>query len=190
MARAKRQSECVERPAARGLHGFRIALGRGSIHHSKSVFSPMTRFLWLLCCAGAFSCHLLSPTDCSGQIQSLPLLHESQQPSKTDWLINPTSFRAGVFRTSSPDEIALDNKLIRRTFRLAPNGATVAFDNLVTGESMLRGVKPEAILTIDGKRFGGWRPERATQLCLPAYRLARKHGYRSVGDAVHRLLGG
>ncbi|UCD49495.1 MAG: hypothetical protein JSW27_18430, partial [Phycisphaerales bacterium] len=47
----------------------------------------------------------------------------------------------------------MDNGLIRRTFRLAPNAATVAFDNLMTGESMLRGVKPEARLTIEGTSF-------------------------------------
>ncbi|MEO1525584.1 MAG: hypothetical protein AAFX06_09110 [Planctomycetota bacterium] len=87
---------------------------------------------------------------CHGQIETLPKLENRQLP-KGDWLIAPTGFRAGVFRTASPNEIALDNGLIRRTFRTAPNGATVAFDNLQTGVSMLRGVKPEAMLTIDGK---------------------------------------
>jgi hypothetical protein len=42
---------------------------------------------------------------------------------------------------------------VARTFRLVPNAATVGLDNLVTGEAILRGVKPEAILEIDGQRY-------------------------------------
>jgi hypothetical protein len=47
----------------------------------------------------------------------------------------------------------LANGLIARTFRLAPNAATVGLDNLVTGEAILRGVKPEAIVELDGQRY-------------------------------------
>ena len=69
-----------------------------------------------------------------------------------DWLINPQPFQAQVLR-KTPDELVLANGLISRSFRLAPNAATVGLDNLVTGEAILRGVKPEAILDIDGKRY-------------------------------------
>ncbi len=68
----------------------------------------------------------------------------------TDWLLNNKAYTAEVFSGSKTNEIALSNGLIRRTFRLKPNAATVGFDNLMTGESLLRGVKPEAELTIDG----------------------------------------
>ena len=37
------------------------------------------------------------------------------------------------------------------SFRLEPNAATVGFDNLVSGQALLRGVKPEAVITVDGK---------------------------------------
>jgi hypothetical protein len=47
----------------------------------------------------------------------------------------------------------LSNGLVRRTFRLAPNAATVGLDNLATGEAILRGVKPEAMVEIDGVRY-------------------------------------
>jgi hypothetical protein len=40
--------------------------------------------------------------------------------------------------------VALTNGLVERRFRLSPNAATVGFENLMTGESLLRGVKPEA----------------------------------------------
>jgi hypothetical protein len=57
---------------------------------------------------------------------------------------------ARVARDTNGREITLSNGLLRRVFRLVPNGATVALDNLMTGASLLRGVKPEATLTIDG----------------------------------------
>lgn len=71
----------------------------------------------------------------------------------TDWLLDDSPFKAGVFRGTHPDEITLANGLICRTFRLAPNAATVGFDNLMTSETILRGVKPEAEIAIDGKSY-------------------------------------
>jgi len=73
---------------------------------------------------------------------------------RPDWLINPSSFRSSV-RLDSADEavIHLENGLIRRTFRLAPNAACVEFRNLVTGEAILRAVRPEASLIVDGRAF-------------------------------------
>jgi hypothetical protein len=74
-----------------------------------------------------------------------------------DWLVRPLAEKA-VSRVS-PDgrEAVLENGLIRRVWRLKPGAATVAFDNLMTGESLIRGVKPEAVVEIDGKsiRVGG-----------------------------------
>lgn len=69
---------------------------------------------------------------------------------RTDWLIDPSPYIAGVFRTNHDDEIVLSNGLIRRTFRIAPNLATVALENLTSGESLLRSVRPEAAIVIDG----------------------------------------
>ncbi len=47
----------------------------------------------------------------------------------------------------------MDNGLIRRTFRVSPNGATVGLDHHVTGQSLLRGVKPEAKVSINGRDY-------------------------------------
>jgi len=84
---------------------------------------------------------------------------------RTDWLLNSIPFKAGVFRGEGTDEVILQNGLLRRTFKVAPNAATTALDNLMTGEAMLRAVEPEAVVTIDGKEFqvGGLRgqPDRA-----------------------------
>ncbi|NLH15356.1 MAG: alpha-galactosidase [Phycisphaerae bacterium] len=70
-----------------------------------------------------------------------------------DWLLVKGKYKAQVYRTITPGEFVLSNGLIRRVFRTMPNAATVGFDNLMTGQSMLRGVKPEARLTIDKKEY-------------------------------------
>ena len=70
-----------------------------------------------------------------------------------DWLLDPTPFAAKVTTDAEAHELSLSNGLIRRTFRLSPNAATVAFDHLVTNESLLRGVKPEARVTLNGVAY-------------------------------------
>lgn len=79
-----------------------------------------------------------------------------------DWLLDPTSFRARITRSADGRELELNNGLLRRVIRLEPNAATVALDNLITGESLLRGVKPEALVEIDGHRFevGGLKGQK------------------------------
>jgi len=68
----------------------------------------------------------------------------------TDWLLDGSSFKAGVFRGRETNELVLANGLVARTFRLTPNAATVGLDNLISGEAILRGVKPEAVVELDG----------------------------------------
>ena len=70
-----------------------------------------------------------------------------------DWLLDPASYVARIDISADGRELVLSNGLIRRVIRLAPNAATVAFDNLQTGESLLRGVKPEAVVELDGQVF-------------------------------------
>lgn len=67
-----------------------------------------------------------------------------------DWMISPVDQQAVVHPGINDKEIVLSNGLISRTFRIAPNAATVGFDNLMTGEAMLRGVKPEAMIRLRG----------------------------------------
>jgi hypothetical protein len=74
---------------------------------------------------------------------------ENVKALPADWLVEPFGFAAGVYRTGHANEIAMTNGLIRRTWRLRPNAATVGFDNLMTGASILRAVKPEAYVKLD-----------------------------------------
>jgi hypothetical protein len=79
-----------------------------------------------------------------------------------DWLVDPTPYRARIDVAADGSEVTLTNGLIARRIRLRGNAATVAFDDLVRGASLVRAVKPEAIVTLDGKvlAIGGLTGQR------------------------------
>lgn len=93
----------------------------------------------------------LCATATADDLGSLPPLSEEAAVSGVDWLVDPVDAKAGVYRGPDGKSLILSNGLLRRSFRLEPNAATVGYDNLVSGEALLRGVKPEAIITINGK---------------------------------------
>ena len=86
------------------------------------------------------------------QLASLPQWTAAAGPVVDDWLVHDVERRAGLFRDSAGNaELLLTNGLVSRRWRLVPNGATVALDNLMTGESLLRGIKPEARISLAGE---------------------------------------
>jgi hypothetical protein len=89
--------------------------------------------------------------------------------AKDDWLIVPPKTQSAV--EAGGNEITLSNGLIRRTWRVRPQCATVAFDSLVTGASVIRGVKPEALLTVDGAEVevGGLKGQPDYAYLLPQW---------------------
>ena len=101
----------------------------------------------------------------------LASIHPLKAAPPEDWLVTAPHWPARVVWANGTNAVALENGLLRRTIRLAPNGATVGLDNLVTGTSVLRAVKPEALLTIDGREFKvgglGGQPDHA--YLLPAW---------------------
>ncbi|MCL5004931.1 MAG: alpha-galactosidase [Acidobacteria bacterium] len=86
--------------------------------------------------------------DDSAQLSALPS-DKNLNSVRSDWLVAPFPQKTGIYRTSRKDEIAMTNGLIRRSWRLRPNAATVSFDNLMTGASILRGIKPEAYVELN-----------------------------------------
>lgn len=74
---------------------------------------------------------------------------------KSDWLIDGSSFKSEVIEKNG--FVTISNGLISRTFSLSPDGATTGFSNLMTGNELIRAVKPEAIMTVNGNsiRVGG-----------------------------------
>ena len=96
----------------------------------------------------------VSTSSAQPSLSDLPLLSaEKRQAVETDWLITPANRPTNIYRGDVDNEIVMTNGLISRTWRLHPNAATVAFDNLTTGASIIRGVKPEAIVELDGKSY-------------------------------------
>lgn len=81
---------------------------------------------------------------------SPPQIGDAAQASK-DWLINPAPYRASVAIQGS--DIVLANGLVRRVVRAEPGAATIGFDNLITGESLLRSVRPEGEIQINGTKY-------------------------------------
>ena len=79
-----------------------------------------------------------------------PVLAAAQSPG-SDWLLDNTKFKAVVEKDAAARHIVLTNGLVRRTFFAGPNLATVGYDNLSTGDAMIRAIRPEAAITINGK---------------------------------------
>ena len=73
-----------------------------------------------------------------------------EENQKSDWLLNGTDYKAVVEENNG--SVTLSNGLVSRTFSLLPDGATTGFMNLMTGNELIRAIKPEAVLTINGIR--------------------------------------
>ena len=89
----------------------------------------------------------------SAQIGSLPDEPSNNSYGNIDWLIDASNYISGVYRTDNTNELVLTNGLVRRVFLLKGNAATISFDNLITNESVIRGIKPEGKIIINGESF-------------------------------------
>ena len=89
----------------------------------------------------------------SSKISRLPVMSLPLEQPDFDWLINNSKARAEVYKSTSGKDIIISNGLIARVFRVLPNLATIDYINQMTGESLLRAVSNEGVLTIDGKAY-------------------------------------
>jgi len=96
---------------------------------------------------------------------------DAQGIDAQDWLVDPSPYRAKAQLQADGNEIVLSNGLIERRIVLAPNAATVGFRNLITGESIIRGVKPEATIELDGQSYaiGGLKGQPNYAFLDPAW---------------------
>lgn len=100
--------------------------------------------------AALFCCWLFT-SFVFGQTQSLPVYKPTVFDK--DWLVTPVLQKAGVYQANGGKDLVLANGLIVRRFRISPNLATVDYQNLTTGEQLVRSVRPEAVLMIDGQKY-------------------------------------
>ena len=64
--------------------------------------------------------------------------------NEEDWMIDGSGYKAQIIEKGQ--DVVLTNGLIERIFR---NGTTIRLNNLMTGEGMLRSVRPEAEIVLD-----------------------------------------
>ncbi len=115
---------------------------------------------------------------CSMALRGMPQLLHSPLPQaadsinelyRGDWLVHRPAVNATVYTTNGGKDIVLYNGLLKRVFRLQPDIACIDYTNLVTGQQLLRSVKAEARLCIDGKTYtiGGLSGQKENAYLLP-----------------------
>lgn len=95
----------------------------------------------------------------------------TQSNPTSDWLIKPITAKAQVHETASGKDIVLENGLLKRVFRITPNLACVDYTNLSTGRQLLRSVREEGRLVINGKTYniGGLYGQKEKAYLLPEW---------------------
>ena len=118
-------------------------------------------FLFAFFFAGIISIALSQKTPIAGL--------SNQITAKSDWLVTPINQKAQVIEDG--DNITLDNGLVKRGFRISPNAACTDYINLTSGQQLLRAVKPEAKIVLDGKEYniGGLRGQSENAYLLPEW---------------------
>lgn len=128
---------------------------------------PLLRGFLLTVCHAFLIVPVLAETSLSS------LTEAPQHPLSTgrDWLIDDSNSEGSVYRSKDEKSLILDNGLVRRTIRLVPNAATVGLHDLRTGANLLRSVRPEAIVVVDGKtlKIGGLSGQPDHAYLTPAW---------------------
>jgi len=90
---------------------------------------------------------------------------------KKDWLVTPVAAKATVQVTANGKDITLSNGLLKRSFRITPNVACFDYQNMSNGQQLLRAVKPEARIGLNGKEYniGGLYGQKENAYLLPAW---------------------
>lgn len=117
------------------------------------------------------TCILVLQFCLSAMGQELPVWNNAgQKPAAADWLVGPIGIKAQVYQSKDGKDIILYNGLVKRTFRITPNVACIDYQNLANGRQLLRAVKAEARLTINGRDYnaGGLYGQRENAYLLPS----------------------
>lgn len=103
--------------------------------------------------------------------QPLPVWSDMPGLYQKDWLLYPVTQKAAAYLTLDKKDLVLYNGLVKRVFRMTPNTACTDYTNMSTGQQLLRSVKPEAIVTINGRSYhiGGLYGQKENAYLLPAW---------------------
>jgi hypothetical protein len=103
---------------------------------------------------------------------NLPVYDNSNEKKyNSDWLVTPIAIKAGIYKSADAKNIILYNGLVKRVFRLQPNVACIDYENMSNGQQLLRAIKSEAEITIDGINYnvGGLYGQTENAYLLPAW---------------------
>lgn len=95
----------------------------------------------------------------------------SQMVPQTDWLLQPETFIARVQTSNNGKDLELTNGLVSRQFRLLPNMVCYSYTNLTTGQQLVRSIREEARISINGRTYqiGGLTTPREKAYFLPEW---------------------
>lgn len=121
------------------------------IHHLIVFRKPVLPLLFSVVASFIIPCH---HAGAQNKLEYLPVfMQQADQPVKNDWLLDQGNFITGVYRTKDHRDLVITNGLVSRTFRIDPYFGCYSFKNLMTGKEMLRAIRPEAMITINGKHY-------------------------------------
>jgi len=93
----------------------------------------------------------------------------NRMAASQDWLTSPVQQKSAVYNDGK--DVVLTNGLVKRVFRIQQNVACIDYSNLSNNQQLLRAVKPEAVLTIDGKEYnvGGLYGQKENAYLIPEW---------------------
>ncbi len=97
---------------------------------------------------------------------------------KIDWLIQPVAEKASIQINNLANTLQLRNGLTQRTFQVTPDLACIDYLNTSNGQQLIRSVKPEALITINGVVYpvGGLYGQKEHAYILPEWIKGLKKG--------------
>ena len=133
-------------------------------------------------------CHLLIV--CIPAQNELPVFNTATgNKVVTDWLITPVNQKADIYKTADAKNIVLYNGLVKRVFRVSPDLACIDYTNMLNGQQLLRSVKAEAAITINGNYYqvGGLCGLKEQAYFLPEWADGLKKGDSSFHYQSYRV---
>ncbi|NIJ53926.1 alpha-galactosidase [Dyadobacter arcticus] len=118
--------------------------------------------------------------------QNIPVWNpQAGKKPQADWLITPVREKALIYKSADGKNLVLTNGLLKRTFRLVPDLACTDFTNLSNGQQLLRAVKPEARVVINGRNYsiGGLYGQKENGYLLAEW----VDGLKSLDSAFHYI---
>lgn len=112
----------------------------------RSGFPLQYRFYLLV---GLMLVSLFHTTLFAQTAEKYPHYDKASIKNNDDWLIEVFDTKTAFYKTKGGG-LVLSNGLISRIFDLDRGGSTIGIENLMTGENMIRSVRPEAIVEING----------------------------------------